>query len=95
MRPAASRRSVSAVGATPRAEDAQADALYRQAIQLLEGAHFPGQLARTRLLYGEWLRRQGRRVAPREQLRAASGAFTALGAETFNARSRSGARRDV
>ena len=68
------------------ADESRADALYREAIDLLEGAGFPGQLARTRLLYGEWLRRRGRRVAAREQLRAAISAFTALGAETFTVR---------
>jgi DNA-binding CsgD family transcriptional regulator len=68
------------------ADDSRAEALYLQAIDALERATFPGQLARTRLLYGEWLRRRGRRVASREQLRAAIKTFTALGAETFTAR---------
>ena len=47
------------------ADDSRAEALYLQAIDALERATFPGQLARTRLLYGEWLRRRGRRVASR------------------------------
>ncbi|WP_220039686.1 helix-turn-helix domain-containing protein [Nonomuraea aridisoli] len=41
------------------------------------------QLARARLLYGEWLRRENRRADARAELRAAHDAFTAMGAEGF------------
>jgi DNA-binding NarL/FixJ family response regulator len=44
------------------------------------------ELARTRLLYGEWLRREGRRLDAREQLRAAHETFTAMGTEAFGNR---------
>jgi DNA-binding CsgD family transcriptional regulator len=45
-------------------------------------------LARARLLYGEWLRRQRRRRDAREQLSAAWEIFTMLGMETFAERAR-------
>jgi len=45
-------------------------------------------LARTRLLFGEWLRREGRRTDAREQLRAAHRLFVALGMEAFAERAR-------
>ena len=41
------------------------------------------ELARAQLRYGEWLRRQDRRVEARTQLRTAHEAFGAIGAEAF------------
>jgi DNA-binding CsgD family transcriptional regulator len=53
----------------------EADALYRQALDLLAGDGLAFQRARTQLLYGEWLRREGRRVDARGHLRAAHRSF--------------------
>jgi DNA-binding CsgD family transcriptional regulator len=65
------------------AEGDDADALYREAISLLSETRFVVESARTQLLYGEWLRRESRRVDAREQLRAAHEAFAAMGAGPF------------
>ena len=45
-------------------------------------------LARSQLLYGEWLRRRGRRVEARAQLREAEQSVTTMGVEGFAARAR-------
>jgi DNA-binding CsgD family transcriptional regulator len=65
-----------------------AEPLYREAVERL--ARTPGavHLARARLLYGEWLRRENRRVDAREQLREAHEMFTSIGAEGFAERAR-------
>jgi DNA-binding CsgD family transcriptional regulator len=68
------------------AEGDQADSLYRQAIERLGRTSIRVQLARTHLLYGEWLRRDRRRLDAREQLRTAFEMFTAMGIETLAAR---------
>jgi DNA-binding CsgD family transcriptional regulator len=60
-----------------------ADSLYRQSIEDLSGARPRLELARTHLLYGEWLRRERRRLDAREHLRTALEAFTRMGAEAF------------
>ena len=64
-------------------EGDDADALYRQAISELAESRLRVELARAQLLYGEWLRRQNRRVDAREQLRAAHEAFVEMGAAPF------------
>jgi DNA-binding CsgD family transcriptional regulator len=65
-----------------------AERLYREAIERLGRTRLRGELARTRLLYGEWLRRNDRRVDAREQLRAAYGLLAGIGAEAFAERAR-------
>ena len=65
-----------------------ADRLYREAIQRLGRTRVRAELARTHLLYGEWLRRQNRRVDAREQLRCGYEMLTAMGIEGFAERAR-------
>src|SRR3954447_9113541 len=62
--------------------------LYREAVERLERSRGVVHLARARLLYGEWLRRENRRVDVREQLRAAHDHFGRIGAEAFAERAR-------
>jgi DNA-binding CsgD family transcriptional regulator len=65
-----------------------AERLHREAIERLGRTRLRGELARARLLYGEWLRRTGRRVDAREQLRAAYELLAGIGAEAFAERAR-------
>ena len=63
-----------------------AEALYGRAIDLLESTSAPTDLARTHLVYGEWLRRQRRRRDARLHLGAAYEMFVEIGANGFASR---------
>ena len=67
---------------------ASAEHLYSQALDHLGRSRMRVDLARVHLLYGEWLRRQHRRVDARTQLRIAREMFTSMGLEAFAERAR-------
>jgi DNA-binding CsgD family transcriptional regulator/tetratricopeptide (TPR) repeat protein len=60
-----------------------AEDLYQEAISLIGPSQMTVQLARTHLLYGEWLRRVNRRTEAREQLRTAHQMLAGMGAGGF------------
>jgi DNA-binding CsgD family transcriptional regulator len=68
--------------------DDLAERWYLTSISHLARTPLLPELARSRLLYGEWLRREARRVDAREQLRAAHDALSAVGADGFAERAR-------
>jgi DNA-binding CsgD family transcriptional regulator len=65
-----------------------AETLYREAVERLARTRGVVHLARAQLMYGEWLRRENRRVDAREQLRAAYDRFDRIGVEAFADRAR-------
>jgi DNA-binding CsgD family transcriptional regulator len=69
-------------------EGAVAESLYREAIDRLGRTRLRPDLGRAHLVYGEWLRREGRRVEAREQLRTAHDLFSGIGMEAFAERAR-------
>jgi DNA-binding CsgD family transcriptional regulator/uncharacterized protein YciW len=71
------------------ADDLEAEALYKESIDQVGHTSVRTDLARSHLVYGEWLRRQGRRGDAREQLRTAHDLFAVMGAAAFAERARS------
>jgi DNA-binding CsgD family transcriptional regulator len=69
-------------------EPTQAEAAYQEAVDRLGRTRITLERARAHLVYGEWLRREQRRIDAREQLRAAHAMFTGMGAEAFADRAR-------
>jgi DNA-binding CsgD family transcriptional regulator len=69
-------------------EGEAAEHCYRESIDRLGRTRVRVQLARTHLLYGEWLRRQRRRIDARTQLRTAHDLLQAMGIEAFAERAR-------
>ena len=65
-----------------------AERLYREAVERLANVLRRPELARAHLLYGEWLRRENRRVDAREQLRTAHEMLVTIGMEAFAERAR-------
>ena len=65
-----------------------AERMYREAVERLGRTRVRAELARAHLLYGEWLRRQNRRVDARKQLQAAYQMLAGMGIEGFAERAR-------
>jgi DNA-binding CsgD family transcriptional regulator len=69
-------------------EGEAAETLFRRAVEALDRTRVRVELARAHLLYGEWLRRERRRLDAREQLRTAHELFSQFGMEAFAERAR-------
>jgi DNA-binding CsgD family transcriptional regulator len=65
-----------------------AEPLYREAIERLGRTRVRPQLARAHLVYGEWLRRENRRMDARRELQRAFEMFTGMGMDAFSERAR-------
>jgi DNA-binding CsgD family transcriptional regulator len=65
-----------------------ADELYHEAIERLTRTLLRPEIARSHLLYGEWLRSDNRRVDARAELRTAHELFSTIGMDAFAERAR-------
>ncbi|WP_020013443.1 helix-turn-helix transcriptional regulator [Promicromonospora sukumoe] len=79
---------VHAMSAALLADDLAAEELYEEAVDRLSRTGMRVHLGRAQLVYGEWLRRQNRRVEARELLRGATDLFETIGADAFAGRAR-------
>jgi DNA-binding CsgD family transcriptional regulator len=70
------------------ADDNHAEPFYQEAIDRLGASSTPPELARSHLVYGEWLRRRNRRRDARDHLRKAYEMFTGMGIGAFAERAR-------
>ena len=70
-------------------EGQEAEQCYAEAVERLGRTPLRPETARAHLLYGEWLRRENRRLDARHQLHAAYHLFTVIGADAFAERARS------
>jgi DNA-binding CsgD family transcriptional regulator len=78
-----SARGISARSRALMSEGAAAESLYQEAVERLERSRLQPELARAHLLYGEWLRREGRRLDARQQLHTGLDLFNAMGMDAF------------
>jgi len=76
-------RGIEARARAQLAKGADADRWFRTAIDHLRRTRVQAELARTQLLYGEWLRRHGRRLDARARLNVAHEMFASMGMEAF------------
>ena len=67
----------------------EAEEFHKEAIRLLATTSVVTELAQAHLGYGEWLRREGRQVEARGELRSAYDLFVSMGADAFASRARS------
>jgi DNA-binding CsgD family transcriptional regulator len=81
-------RGVEAAARALLSEGPEAEELYLEAVEQLGRSRILVLHARARLIYGEWLRREGRRVDARAQLKTAYGLFETMGAWGFADRTR-------
>ena len=76
-------RAVESVARALVSDGEAADRLYRDGIKQLDRTRITTYAARAHLLYGEWLRRHGRRQEARAPLQASSDVLAAIGARPF------------
>ena len=81
-------RGIEAAARALLSDGPDAEAHHLEAVDQLGRSRVIVLHARAQLTYGEWLRREGRRVDAREQLKAALRAFETMGAEAFADRAR-------